>query len=230
MIDFHTHILPGIDDGSKNADESISMLKMLSEQSVDTVVASPHFYPRKSDVDTFLEKRNNAFEKLKEISPESVSNVLLGAELYFFDGISRADELPKLTIGKSRLLLIEMPFECWAERTVQELLTLTCRNDIIPVLAHIDRYLDMQKPQTIRAIIDRGILMQVNADSLLRFFARRRLLGMLAGGEIQFLGDDCHNTVSRPPIIEKAKTVIEKKLGKEFFESFDNNSRKYLNY
>ena len=65
MIDFHTHILPGIDDGCRNIEEACSLLNMLEQQGVDTVVLTPHYYGRRSDVSNFLEKRTVAFEKLK---------------------------------------------------------------------------------------------------------------------------------------------------------------------
>ena len=63
MIDFHTHILPNVDDGSKGVEESTLMLTRLFEQGVNKVIATPHFYANDESVDEFLLRRNAAFEK-----------------------------------------------------------------------------------------------------------------------------------------------------------------------
>lgn len=57
MIDFHTHILPGLDDGAKTLDESIQLLKMEEEQGVDTIVFTPHYYHEREDLKSFLQRR-----------------------------------------------------------------------------------------------------------------------------------------------------------------------------
>ena len=57
MIDFHTHILPGLDDGAKTLDESIQLLKMEEEQGVDTIVLTPHYYHEREDLKSFLQRR-----------------------------------------------------------------------------------------------------------------------------------------------------------------------------
>lgn len=64
MIDFHSHILPGIDDGSASVEESLKLLEMLAEQGVKTVVATPHFYPDRTSVSDFLRRRDAAYQRL----------------------------------------------------------------------------------------------------------------------------------------------------------------------
>ena len=81
MIDFHTHILPGIDDGSSHVEESAAMLTALREQGADTVFLTPHFYPQESCLTDFLEKRAEAMEKLKPILTEDMPTCRLGAEV-----------------------------------------------------------------------------------------------------------------------------------------------------
>ena len=66
MTDFHSHILPGVDDGSKSIEETLKMLELLSDQGVRRVVATPHFYPNHHSVEEFLEKRNSAYEEIKK--------------------------------------------------------------------------------------------------------------------------------------------------------------------
>ena len=77
MIDFHAHILPFVDDGSASLDESMSMLRMLREQGVDTVCATPHFDALHDSPDDFFQKRNEAYSKLKEyIGAEATSSMV----------------------------------------------------------------------------------------------------------------------------------------------------------
>ena len=66
MIDWHSHILPAMDDGSKDVAESISMLGMQTSQGVGTVIATPHFYANDETVAAFLKRRAEASEALKE--------------------------------------------------------------------------------------------------------------------------------------------------------------------
>jgi len=109
MIDFHAHILPGIDDGSKSVDESMTMLDSMSKQGIKKVIATPHFFANYESVDSFIERRKTAFQFLEERPPNS-PEILLGAEVKYYDGISHLLDLKKLRIEGSRLLLFEMPF------------------------------------------------------------------------------------------------------------------------
>ncbi len=65
LIDFHTHILPGIDDGSRNVEMSLRMLAAQREQQVDEIVATPHFYAQKDSVEEFLLRRQCSYEKIE---------------------------------------------------------------------------------------------------------------------------------------------------------------------
>ena len=115
MIDWHSHILPEMDDGSKNVEESLCLMKMLAEQGVDTVIATPHFYANDESVDSFLERRAVSYEKLQTQLSDSLPEVLLGAEVSYYPGISRMADLKRLKIEKTQLLLLEMPMSKWKE-------------------------------------------------------------------------------------------------------------------
>lgn len=88
MIDFHTHILPGIDDGAKSLEESLSLLKMEQEQGVDTIVLTPHYFHERQSLDAFLQQRNTAYEQLRHAAErEKISiNFHLGAEVRLAHG------------------------------------------------------------------------------------------------------------------------------------------------
>lgn len=111
-IDFHTHILPGIDDGSRNVEMSLRMLAAQREQQVDEIVATPHFYAQKDSVEEFLLRRQRSYEKLKTAMEENGfdQKLYLAAEVYYFQGIGSAGMIPKLCVEGTQTLLLEMPF------------------------------------------------------------------------------------------------------------------------
>ncbi len=217
MIDLHTHLLPQMDDGSKSVEESHTMLGALVAQGVDTVAATPHFYANDESVGAFLERREAALSRLGATDV----NLLCGAEVRYYPGIAHMDALPQLQIERSGLLLLEMPFARWTEYTVRELCELADSRGLQLVLAHIERYLPMQKAAVWQRLYESGILMQVNARFVTAPTTRRKALRMLAEGRIHFLGSDCHNTTTRPPQLAPAAAVIEKRLGAEFMSQMN---------
>lgn len=228
MIDFHAHILPGIDDGSKNVSESLALLGALTEQGVDTVVATPHFLVDHESVDAFLARRHQAALSLAKELPSQAPRILLGAEVKYYYGISNLEGLSSLCVEGSRFLLLEMPVARWTECVIKELLQLSCTADVVIVLAHVERALGLQNKKTIQRLLENDVLFQVNASFFLDFFGKRRALAMLDAGEIHFLGSDCHNMTSRPPRIGQAMAVIRKKRGDDFALAFADYGRQLL--
>lgn len=216
MIDWHTHILPGMDDGSRDVAESVSMMNMQVSQNVNTVIATPHFYANDETVDSFLDRRKKAVELLKAHLPEGAPEIRLGAEVRYYQGISRMADLKALRIEGSKLLLLEMPMSVWTEYMLRELTELASKSSIRIVLAHIERYINLQKRFVWDRICDSGILMQVNASYFTTLTSKRKAISLLKEGKIHFVGSDCHNTTSRPPQIGKAFEIIQKKLGDDY--------------
>ena len=174
MIDFHSHILPGMDDGSKSTQESLEMLDMLRAQGVDTVAATPHFYARENPPEVFLRRRAEAWNRLRPQLTADSPRVLLGAEVRYFQGISHVDRLHDLCLEGQDVLLLEMPFSPWPSRTLAELTDLAQRGDLTVVLAHMERYL-AQQPRTLWPRLRQlGVLFQCNAPFFLDWRTRRR--------------------------------------------------------
>ena len=228
MIDFHSHILPGIDDGSENVSESLQMLALLKEQGVDTVVATPHFYANHCSVEEFLTRRNRSYQALQESLSADAPTILLGAEVRYYEGISHLRELPAMCIGNSKLLLLEMPMSKWTEYTVKELIDLSCRGDIRLVMAHIERYLRMQSPAVWDRLLESEILMQSNADFFVDFRTKRKALRMLAQQCVHLIGSDCHNLTDRAPKIQQAYDRIANKFGEGFVNQMNDFASKLL--
>ncbi len=199
MIDLHTHILPKMDDGSRSVTESLALLKAEAEQGVDTVVCTPHFYADQNDPIQFLERRQTAWECLQPALQPGMPEICLGAEVQYFSGISRVDSVSKLRIEGSNLLLVEMPFHKWSDWELSEIADLNGREDVQVVLAHIERYLDMQSRDIMDRLLRNGLLIQSNASFFRNWKTKHKAMRMLKHGEIHFIGSDCHNMSARPP-------------------------------
>ena len=230
MIDWHSHILPGMDDGSRDTAESLSLLEMQAEQGIDTVAATPHFYANDESVDTFLERRAIAKETLDEVLPPDAPRILLGAEVRYYQGISRLNDLKRLCLQNSKLLVLEMHIARWTEYTIREIIELASAGDITVMMAHIERYMKVQNDRTWERLYERGILMQVNASFFIDIGTRRRALSLLQDGGIHFIGSDCHSVNQRPPKIGRAYEIIEKKLGPNYLDQFCGFGYSMLTY
>lgn len=216
LIDWHSHVLPGIDDGSQTVEESIVLLKALSSQGVHTVVATPHYNADQESVESFLQRRSESLRNLSKGFCSENLKILLGAEVRYYPGISRLEEIGKLKIEGSRLLLLEMPRSKWTEYTLRELEELSGSGDTIPILAHIERYLSFQTDSILHRLYECGILMQVNAPFFTGFFTRKKALRLLGESKIHLVGSDCHNMIGRPPMLDQAFQCIEKRFGTDF--------------
>ena len=208
MIDFHCHILPGMDDGSKSVEMSRAMLKKQQEQGVDAVIATPHFYGMHDDPERFLQRRQEAVAALGQTEIP----VICGAEVAYFDGIGRCAELAKMKIEGTNLLLLEMPFEPWTDRVLDDALGLMAVTGSKLVLAHVERYPKQMRKYAFE-LLEQGALFQCNGAAFTSLSARRWALELLNRGLIRFLGSDCHNDTTRPPDLGAAAKVIRQKLG-----------------
>lgn len=203
MIDFHSHILPQVDDGPGSVEESLSMLRWSFQQGVDMMVSTSHFYADEEYPDDFLRRRNQAYEALQNamlLSTEEYPKVLLGAEVLYFPGISEAEEMTKLLIGSSNCILIEPPMSPWSESMLDEIVQMGINFHCTPVIAHVDRYMRMLRDKTlIDRVRERDMVVQVNAEYFLNPKTVRSAIQNLKMGKLQLIGSDCHNLVSRSP-------------------------------
>ena len=219
MIDFHSHILPGIDDGSRNVKMSLGMIEELSRQGVDTICATSHFYVTQRTPEHYLERRQEAYELLEPVLPDNAPRILLGAEVLYFPGISRMEALPSLRLEGTDVLLLEMPFSAWQD--------LASSGEFTVLLAHIERYYTRQPKKVWDQLLDLDVLMQSNADyflqpdSIFRFRGGHKALKMLKEHRIHLLGTDTHNLTSRPPRMAEARETIRQALGQHALERID---------
>ena len=224
MIDIHTHLLPELDDGSRSVDETLQMLKVMWEQGVDTVVATPHFYIDRQSPAEFISERDAAVEKLKSRLSECENRprIAVGAEVQFYPEIPDMEGIERLCLGGSRYLLVEMPFSQWSGYTYRSLSRLSSERRIVPVIAHIERYFDSKNDaDKILRLKEAGALIQTNSSFIIERATRRKALNLLKKEEISFLGSDCHNLTTRPPDIGNGIEIAFGKLGGRMFEELE---------
>lgn len=228
MIDIHSHILPGVDDGSKDLQMSCGMLCAMQQQGVQTVAATPHFYALQDNPQTFLQRRGQAFAQLPQNG--DMPRVILGAEVAYFDGMAGTDQLVQMQLGDSKLLLVEMPFGAWTPRMIREICQMEMQQGLRPVLAHIDRYRGRdQWSKYAQELLEQGVLFQCNAQAFIDISSRRWALSQLKHGYIHFLGSDSHNLTGRAPNMAQAAQIITKKLGNGILEELTAFSKDLLN-
>lgn len=225
IIDFHSHILPGVDDGSSSVDESIAMLRMEEQQGIGEIIATPHFYPQYTSPEQFLQRRNEAMELLRKQMPHGACpKIRLGAEVYYYHQMSHSEVLQQLAIEGTNAILIEMPMGQWTDRMYRELTGIYDNLGLTPIIAHVDRYLgrfrDYGIPQRLAEV---PVLVQANADFFLRHTSKA--MRMLSSHQIHLLGSDCHNLTDRKPNLGQAIAMIRKKGGSDLMESILSTER-----
>lgn len=219
MIDIHTHVLPGLDDGSGSLEESLWLGHALARQGVRLFAATPHFYATQESPQDFLRRRERAEHQLFLHWPQDFPPFLVGAEVRFFDGMSRTQELPLLTLEGTNLLLLEMPFSpgargwwrrCWKSKSAG-----ACKcswptwSGTCPT----------RSPRCGKGSAREG-LDAVQRQLFLHWRTKPKALRMLRKGEIHMLGSDCHNKTTRPPRLGEAAEAIERSLGQGTWRAF----------
>ncbi len=223
MTDIHCHVLPQMDDGSRSVEESLAMLEAMAAQGIGCVVATPHFYAGENSPERFLARRAASRERLAEAWRPGLPALKLGAEVCYFEGVSRCQGLEALEIEDTGLLLLEMPFCRWSQRMLSEVWEIQASRATV-LLAHIERYLRWQESDTWATLAEWGVLNQCNATFFLRWQTKRKALRMLREGKIHLLGSDSHNMDTRPPQMEEAMAV----LGPGERAILEENSREFL--
>lgn len=209
MIDFHTHILPGIDDGAKDVSVSAAMLETEKEQGVNEIVLTPHYYGKFYSPTDFVRRRAAAYEKLLAVAAGEFF-FTLGAEIHFSDTLSVNAECRKLAIGDTRYALVELPFgEKWSGSLLTRLRYFMDETELTPVIAHICRYPQLRKnPEALLRLAEMGCLLQVNASAFCDKDSSGFAFAALKHNLVHCLGSDCHNVTDRAPDLKRAEEAI----------------------
>lgn len=208
MIDIHTHILPGVDDGSKDLETSIMMIELEINQGVTHIVLTPHVQSRVTKANT--SKRKAQFELLKaEVSKRGLNiNLHLGAEIMYHSHIET--DYSKYQFGKNKYVLLE--FSTKAETPIEEICFDVMAMGYQVIVAHVERYgyLSIADIGKIRA---NGALMQVNASAILNkdpLASKKTVKKLIKENLIDIIATDTHNMEKRPPNLLEARKVLKK--------------------
>jgi protein-tyrosine phosphatase len=227
VFDLHSHILPGIDDGAKNADESERLIRMELDEGVNTIALTPHFSPEEQVVEEFVIKREEALERLRKVITESKFEVELvpASEVYISPKLLDIKDKTLLCYAGTDYMLVEFPTTAYFDWIPKVLFKLKVEG-ITPVIAHIERYPYVrQKIDIIYSLINDGMIIQANANSINDHISRRFIFKCLKHNLIHILASDTHSVKYRPPVLKKPMLDIERKFGKEYRLYLENNAK-----
>lgn len=229
MIDVHSHVLPGVDDGARNMDESICMLKALAEQGFTGVIATPHgLYREKEKAELLPLLAKEVQKKIREYYPGFF--VHLGQELWY------RQELPEqlrqgiaYSMAGTSYVLVEFVPGVQYSVMFQGIRKLTGAG-YIPILAHVERYACLVGEERIQELTSCGCVIQMNYDSLRGYWYQaetRRCRKLVEEGRIHLLGTDMHRMDFRPPRTQEAVRWLKGHISPKYLEqlTLDNPIR-----
>jgi protein-tyrosine phosphatase len=222
MIDLHTHILPHMDDGSKDRKEALALISLLKKQCVTKIILTPHFYPHLERLPDFLKRREISWRSIEDVDAE----LILGSETYLAEPLISLDSIEDLCIGRSGYLLLELPLsEKWSSGVFRHVDHLIAKFNICPVIAHAERYAAVHEhtEEIFQRLIDLGCMLQFNTDSVVNKKTRSETLRLIKEGWADFIGSDCHNIVSRVPQFDDFREIVGRKLGAEYLNKLTSD-------
>lgn len=230
MIDFHSHILPGIDDGAKDPEQSMDMLRACAAAGVKKVVLTPHCYHTDDkDIRDYIRQRNEKYRTLKKTAKDSGENlpeILLGCELHLSKFHAKSEYLRELAIEGTNYIMLEMPMGKWENELYDAIYSISLKG-LRPIMAHIDRYFFGHK-KDFHNLYSLDLAYQANCDSFLMPRIKKQMPYFFEAGAIHLLGSDMHNLSSRTTHMAECKKTIIEKYGQKYYDFLDRNSNLVL--
>jgi protein-tyrosine phosphatase len=226
VIDLHCHILPDLDDGPREWQESLEMCETAFRDGIHTIVATPHikpgvYEPEKKLILSRIKELNRRIEKTKWLNSLTNSvplTILPGAEVHLHpDIISKIDDVTiNPSSGPIRYFFLELP-DYFLFSRVKELIRKLRSKDIIPILTHPERNLTiMRNKRLLFEFIRAGVLSQVTAMSITGEFNReiqKITRKMISSDLVHIIASDAHSRDRRPPILSRAVEETAKIIG-----------------
>lgn len=226
MTDLHSHILPFMDDGAKNAETARQLLRLEQEQGVNRIALTSHFDCNVDSVQSFLTRRADAYERLMEQlgAPSNAFCMKLGSEVMYAPGLNGMP-IHKLCLEGTNILMLELP-TTHRPAFVDDFLSFLQAEEIIPMLAHVERYEYVRKdPGILAAWIEMGAYAQINAASVLMGGGHKTLaVKLLKWNLAHVIATDTHSLQKRPPLLLEALQKIESQLGAEKRQQLQENA------
>lgn len=219
MIDFHTHIIPNIDDGSRSIEETFNLIQEAKEVGFDGIILTSHYIENYYETD--VPERDIWVKAISDnLKQKGIdTNLYLANEIYLSDNMMKLlIEGKASTINNSSYVLFEMPLNAEPMNLYDVIYSLQ-ENKLIPVLAHPERYSFVQKePELITDLIQKGVLMQANYGSILGQYGEKAQIivkKFFESNMIHFLGSDVHRQKTIYKRIPDALRQIEEIVGEQ---------------
>jgi protein-tyrosine phosphatase len=215
MIDIHSHVLAGLDDGARSLEDSVAMIRIAVETGTTDLVASPHANLDFRFDPALVEERIAELERIT-----GALRIHRGCDFHlYFDNISDALAHPsKYTINHKRYLLVEFP-DLLISKSTPEVFAQLLNHGMTPVITHPERnFLLHKRMEELESWIDSGCLLQVTAQSLLgRFGAEAREVAhrLMKRGMVHFIASDAHDPEDRTPRLDLAYNHVAARYGRE---------------
>lgn len=223
MTEYHCHILPGIDDGAKDVETSLAMIKMMKAQGVERIVATSHFYAhREKSVAEFLKKRQAAFDKIRDKA--AVKEIYIGAEVAIENGISELADIEKLAVEGTRMILLELPYRAYSKWMSEEIYNIGAEFNLKVMLAHVHRYLEYYSKDELEGILSTKAVMQINNEAFAGWREKKFVKRIIADEKRFAFGSDAHNLDDRKPNWD----LLKKKVKPDVIELSDGILDRYL--
>lgn len=233
LIDIHTHILPGLDDGAKDMQESLELLRIAERQGIRGVIATPHASPQfpAASAEKILSMTEELQRKAREMGSRCV--IYPGEEIMYREGVFEELQSGRLlTLAQSGYILLEFHYQVpYSElrRVVRE----AVRHGYRPVLAHIERYSCLREGGRLQEISADGAYLQMNFASLTGHWysgevswCRQAVRQEL----IHFLATDMHSRTVRRPSAAEPLLWLNRRIEPRYLKKIlSGNARKILN-
>lgn len=234
MIDLHCHILPGIDDGAKNIQESILIAQKAVEEGITHILATPHHHAH-----GWYNEKEKIVQLVKEVQTAIDSEnipltIFPGQEVRLYGEIIEDIKKEKIQFidQENQYLLIEFPsanVPSYAERLFYELQAI----GIVPIIVHPERNREIQKnPEILKEFIDKGALAQLTAGSYIGAYgkeAENSSKQLIESNLIHYFASDAHNTSSRPFYLKEAYNKLKKEFNQEIVEQYQQVTKDLVN-
>jgi len=211
-IDFHSHVLPGVDDGARSIHDSCGMLKQLFSQGVSVVFGTPHFRMHRHNIREFCQQRRQSYDALRNvIGREASRHVRIGAEVAIEYGLSEMGDPSALAYEGTNYLLMELPYRPFDNWMLEEISNVSYNYFLTPVIAHVDRYYGIYSYDDYCQLFSLpDVIFQVNNEAFLSRKSRK-IVEMLIDDELPFvLGSDSHNLKDRAPNFNVSYPYLKK--------------------
>ncbi|MED5475455.1 MAG: CpsB/CapC family capsule biosynthesis tyrosine phosphatase [Candidatus Neomarinimicrobiota bacterium] len=235
MIDFHNHIIPNLDDGSKSIEMSLNMIREAEAQGITDIVNTVHYqHPKMEKKDTSYEFIKNEINKFQKIVYDNNIKIKIhsASEVFFKFNLTEILDNPITTFGDGKYMLIEFQRLSFPDGYEDEIFKVQLKG-IVPIIAHPERYRGIQKDISLaQKWVDRGYLIQIDCSSILGGFGKETqesAIKLLDNGLCHLIGSDAHNDKNRNFLLKQTILEIEKIIGNDSTLIVKNNSYKILN-